>query len=209
MVDVDNGIISIPPGMTKNRKGRHYYLPDNIRNLIRPLWSAYTEKVRKDIPTPKYVFTNRECTDRMKDMRGAWNNSCEKAGLKGKLIHDFRRTAARNYVRAGIQQRVAQELLGHQTASIFSRYNIVSDQDLREAPKKVMEYMNNQAVDKPIENPPEGLRLWEPSVKKVLDETERVKQEWREQQMKEHGAVVQIGEDGKVRILEKGKDDPK
>jgi hypothetical protein len=60
--------------------------------------------------------------------------------------------------RAAIPQRVAQELLGHQTPSIFSRYNIVSDQDLREAPKKLMEYMNNQAVEKPIENPPEGFR---------------------------------------------------
>jgi|GEM_PF-1918033 len=192
-----------------NRKGRHYYLPDNIRDPIRTLWAAYAEKVRRDIPTPKYVFTNRDCTDRIKDMRGAWKNSCEKAGLNGNLIHDFRRTAARYYVRAGVPQRVAQELLGHQTPYIFSRYNIVSDQDLREAAKRQTEYLNNQAVDKPIENPPEGLRLWEPSVKKILDETERVKQEWRERQIEKHGAVIQIDEDDKVTILEKGKDHPK
>jgi integrase len=206
MVDVDNGIISLSPGTTKNKKGRHYYMPNEILEMIRTLWAAYTEKVRKEIPTPKYVFTNRDCTDRIKDMRGAWKNSCKKAGLDGKLMHDFRRTAARNYVRAGVPQRVAQELLGHQTSSIFSRYNIVSDQDLREGAKKVSAYLNNQSLDKPIENPPEGFRLWEPSVKKYLDETERVKQEWREQQLEEHGAVVQIGEDDKVRILEKGKD---
>lgn len=144
MVDVDNGIITLPPGMTKNKVGRHYYMPNNVSEMIRDLWSVHVSKVRSDIQVPKYVFTNRDYTDRIKDLRGAWKNSCERAGLQGKLIHDFRRTAARNYVRAGVPQRVAQELLGHQTASIFSRYNIVSDADMKTAAKKVTEYLNNQ-----------------------------------------------------------------
>jgi hypothetical protein len=55
----------------------------------------------------------------------------------------------RNYVRAGVPQRVALELLGHQTASIFARYNIVSDEDLREAVKKQTQYLKSQGKEKP------------------------------------------------------------
>jgi integrase len=59
------------------------------------------------------------------------------AGCPGSFPHDFRRTAIRNMVRSGVSDRVAMKLNGHKTRSVFDRYNVVSDGDLREAARRL------------------------------------------------------------------------
>jgi integrase len=67
------------------------------------------------------------------DTRKVWKTACEKAGYPGKLIYDLRRTAARNFTRAGVPENVAMSIAGHKTTSMFQRYNITSQEDQRKA----------------------------------------------------------------------------
>lgn len=69
----------------------------------------------------------------IRDFRFVWDKACEAAGLPHVLVHDLRRSAIRNMVRAGVSQTVAMAISGHVSASTFRRYNITNEADIAEA----------------------------------------------------------------------------
>ena len=138
--------MTLNPGETKNDEGRTVYLDNELQDILSGLWEARKDRGK----ISPYVFLNESGKDRIKDLRGAWNSACQKAGIGDRLFHDFRRTAVRNMVRAGISERVAMMISGHKTRSVFDRYDIVSDTDLKEAAHRQKAYLESQTVTKTV-----------------------------------------------------------
>ncbi len=82
------------------------------------------------------------------NLRSGWRKTCDTLGL-GKFdvharvyrdlttIHDLRRNAARNLIRAGVDRGTAISIAAHRTESISERYNIKNVDDRKEALIKV------------------------------------------------------------------------
>jgi len=65
------------------------------------------------------------------------------AGRAGMTPHDLRRCAARNLSRAGVPEQIAMKITGHK-ASMYRRYRIVDERDLREATERLNGYIESQ-----------------------------------------------------------------
>jgi integrase len=62
------------------------------------------------------------------------------------MPHDFRRSAARNLIKAGVDRRTAMRITGHKTEEVFERYNIKTIDDVKEALLKVASYKKPATV---------------------------------------------------------------
>lgn len=134
--------IRLEPGTTKNKKPRNIGYGQNadLVTLIEDQWTEHVALQKKGIICP-WVFqretynrkTKTRVIDRIKDFRGAWDAATEAAGCPGRWVHDFRRSAGRNLIRAGVSQLTAREITGHKTGSMFDRYDIQNEADTAEA----------------------------------------------------------------------------
>jgi integrase len=140
-VDLAAGTLRLEPGTTKNREGRTVYLTPDPLPLVREQIERVKTLSRTLNRVVPYLFPNprkgRFQGSRLRDFRKAWLTACKRAGLTGMIRHDFRRSAVRNLVRSGVGETVAMKISGHKTRSVFDRYNITSNADLREAARKL------------------------------------------------------------------------
>ena len=160
-VDLENRIIRLEVGSTKNKDGRTVYLDDELLSLFKKQWENRKQQAKL---TP-YVFSNRSGDGRIREIRKPWNEACRTSQLgygykisegyvvkwkeelpAGPIFHDFRRTAVRNMVRAGVPERVAMMISGHKTRSVFDRYDIVNEADLQLAALKQQVYLESQST---------------------------------------------------------------
>lgn len=96
-----------------------------------------SKKLGRIVPWLFPHSAGRRAGTQRKGMRKRWLTAVVKAGVPGRIPHDFRRTAVRNLERRGVARSVAMKITGHKTESVYRRYAIVSDADLREATEKL------------------------------------------------------------------------
>jgi integrase len=139
-VDLKAGTLRLEPGTTKNRDGRLVYLTPELRALVAQQLERVDRLARQTGRIIPWVFPHlrgRRRGERRRGFRRAWATACVKAGVPGRLLHDFRRSAVRNMERAGVPRSVAMKLTGHKTESVYRRYAIVSEADLQEASRRL------------------------------------------------------------------------
>ena len=166
-VDMIEGKITLHPEDTKNKKQRIIYLTGElyqtllnqktIRDSLYPncLYVFFRDGQRiKDfgdawdtaLLKSGYALKYRceECNEiteitRKQRRKRPVCSICghDKLTREDAIFHDLRRTGVRNMIRAGVPELVAMRISGHKTRSIFDRYNIINEDDLKQASEKV------------------------------------------------------------------------
>jgi integrase len=139
-VDLKNGVVRLDPGDAKNNEPRTIVVDAELLEILKRQW-----KLRgKSGSVLPFVFLNEKGTDQVKRFDKSWKTACRNSQIGKRLFHDFRRSAVRNMVRVGVPERVAMTISGHKTRSVFERYNIVNEEDLRHAAQKQSDYLESR-----------------------------------------------------------------
>jgi integrase len=144
-VDLKAGEVRLDPGRTKNGEGRVFPFTRELRQVLerQQVIADELKRARGIIACAVFCYTiGKKAGQRITESAytHAWRKARVAAGCPGRIPHDFRRTAVRNLVRAGVPERVAMQLTGHKTRAVFGRYNITSPNDLREAADRLDRY---------------------------------------------------------------------
>ena len=143
-VDLHAGEVRLDAGTTKNGEARTFPLTRELRRILEDQETIANDlKTRGIIARHVFCYTiGNKAGQRITEggFNKAWRKARVVAGCPGRIPHDFRRTAVRNLVRAGVPERVAMQLTGHKTRAVFERYNIVSSGDLRDAARRLDTY---------------------------------------------------------------------
>jgi len=128
-VDMKGGTIRLEEARSKSGEPRvfPFGLAPTLKLLLDGRWAA-----RNGL----YVFHRNGHALGIGAVRAAWKRATKRAGLGRMLLHDLRRTAARDFRRAGVSEGEIMKLCGWQTRSMFDRYNVIDEADLAAAVAK-------------------------------------------------------------------------
>jgi integrase len=131
-VDWVENLLRLERKQTKGKQARVAPLYGELRSWLE---LAYSVK-QNDCP---FIISWKG--EGIREVKTAWNKARERANIPGLLVHDLRRTAVRNMVRAGIPEKQAMRISGHKSRSIFDRYDITDERDIQLAGQKLARYL--------------------------------------------------------------------
>jgi integrase len=122
------GAIKLAAEDTKTDFARTVYLTSRVVQVLKLL----PRRLGTD-----YVFVNPETGTRWEDARKLFVRDRRRVGLEHLWFHDLRRSFVTNARRRGVPESVVMRMSGHRTRNVFDRYNIVEDEDVRNAVKVI------------------------------------------------------------------------
>jgi integrase len=160
--NVQDGEIILAAEDAKTGKSRSIPIESELAELMRRRENARSVKTASAIILAEFIF-HRGDGQPVGEFRKSWKAACIAAGVgkmacsrcnqsecghprkyAGRIFHDLRRSAIRDLVRAGVPQKVAMEISGHRTISVFNRYNITDDADKHAALRAAQRYRQEQ-----------------------------------------------------------------
>jgi integrase len=139
-IDRSSGMVRLRPERSKNKRARALPLSGDLEAIIERADARRT-------PACPFVFTHDGAP--LGSFRKSWATACKASGLARLLVHDLRRSAVRNLVRAGVPESVAMGFTGHLTRTVFDRYDIIDRKDLDLAAQKMQTWVRERAQEKP------------------------------------------------------------
>jgi integrase len=123
-VDLKEGFIRLKPEDTKTGCGRSI-----------PIHADLMEDLRKDSKVRPlnndHVFLRNGQPVDENQIRWAHGWTCKEAGIKNFTFHDFRHTCINNWRKEGHDYFKIMAASGHKTISVFKRYNMVDENELK------------------------------------------------------------------------------
>ena len=135
-VDSESGEIRLPD--SKNGEGRVILIAGELVSIMERLTKARAvRRADNSVVLAETVFHDDAQPITRKRFVLARIAARKVAKLDGRPFHDFRRSAARRHIAAGVSQAVAMQITRHKTPSMFRRDQIVESPDLARALDRV------------------------------------------------------------------------
>jgi integrase len=163
---LDRDALHVPGNVCKNRKPRTIPLGADLSAIIERRRAARRVLALDGTASVAERIFHRGDGQPIGDFKKSWQSACCAAGLgvmvcracqtegpekicpacgrarkyRGRILHDFRRSAARRLLAAGVPTQIAKQMTGHVSDSMFSRYAIIDSALLLAAQKQVAEF---------------------------------------------------------------------
>ena len=136
---IDGNMIRLPAEVSKKERS----LP--ITGALIDVLDRRSKLRRVECP---YVFHRNGKP--IQSFRKAFKAAAKEIGFTGLLPHDMRRSAVRNFRKAGLSEGDGMMLSGHLTRSVHERYNIRDDRDLTDRMNRVQEHLKKEAENRKV-----------------------------------------------------------